>query len=80
MGDLLILIHLAITELVKNILHGSYAPIPDEMSDNLRQLIAKMLIKDPVERPSIKEILQSEFLAVVIISRECFKSSQNRKE
>jgi len=57
---------------VKNILHGTYAPIPEEMSDNLRQLIAKMLIKDPVERPSIKEILQSEFLAVSLTGLKRF--------
>mmetsp|Transcript_37715 Transcript_37715/g.33744 ORF Transcript_37715/g.33744 Transcript_37715/m.33744 type:complete len:220 (+) Transcript_37715:661-1320(+) len=49
--------------LVSKILYGNYAPIPDFYSDNLKVLINEMLVKDPAKRPSIKTILQKEFLS-----------------
>jgi len=60
---------IAIRSLVKNILYGAYTPIPESFSSNIRELISEMLTKDPLQRPSIKEILQKDFLAVISISR-----------
>ncbi len=50
--------------LVSKILYGTYAPIASHYSDNLRELIDELLTKDPAKRPSIKQILQKEFLSV----------------
>ena len=49
--------------LVLKILRGSYPEIQKCYSSNLRELIADMLIKDPKKRPSIRKILEKEFLA-----------------
>ncbi len=50
--------------LVLKILRGNYPPIPNSYSSDLRNLIAEMLIKDPAKRPSIRKILEKEFLKV----------------
>ena len=39
--------------LVLKILRGTYPRIPEHYSENLRSLIADMLIKDPAKRPSV---------------------------
>ena len=49
--------------LVLKILRGNYPRIPDHYSENMRGLIADMLIKDPAKRPSIWKILEKEFLS-----------------
>lgn len=49
---------------MKKIMTEPYNPIPPQFSDNMKQLIAEMLIKDPNARPSIRDILQKKFLAV----------------
>ncbi len=49
--------------LVLKILRGNYPRIPDHYSENMRSLIADMLIKDPAKRPSIRKILEKEFLS-----------------
>lgn len=49
--------------LVFKILKGTYPPIPAHYSDNTRELLAEMLTKDPSKRPSIKKILDKEFLS-----------------
>jgi len=54
--------------LVLKILRGNYPPIPDTYSDNLRQLIAEMLQREPHLRPSIKRVLEKEFLSSRIAS------------
>ena len=56
---------IAIKELMKKIMTEPYNPIPPHFSDNMKQLIADMLIKDPNARPSIRDILQKKFLAVL---------------
>ena len=48
--------------LVLKILKGTYPPIPAIYSNDLKNLIAEMLIKDPSKRPSIKKILVKDFL------------------
>jgi NIMA (never in mitosis gene a)-related kinase len=48
--------------LVQKILKGSYPPIPPQYSQDLRQVIASLLIKDPSKRPSMKRILELPFL------------------
>jgi NIMA (never in mitosis gene a)-related kinase len=52
--------------LVLKILRGNYPPIPNSYSSDLRNLIAEMLIKDPAKRPSIRKILEKEFLKVIL--------------
>jgi len=48
--------------LVLKILRGSYPAIPSTYSQDLKDLIADMLIKDPSKRPSMRKILEKEFL------------------
>ena len=48
--------------LVMKILRGSYPPIPSCYSENLTSLLAEMLQRDPARRPSIKKILEKDFL------------------
>jgi NIMA (never in mitosis gene a)-related kinase len=48
--------------LVFKILKGTYPPISSHYSENTNQLLAEMLTKDPQKRPSIKKILDKEFL------------------
>jgi len=54
--------------LVLKILRGSYPPIPEQYSNEMRGLIAEMLNKDPKKRPSVKRILEKDFLAERIAS------------
>lgn len=49
--------------LVLKILRGSYPAIPSTYSQDLKDLIADMLIKDPSKRPSMRKILEKEFLS-----------------
>jgi NIMA (never in mitosis gene a)-related kinase len=49
--------------LVIKILRGNYPPIPSCYSADLRGLLEDILQKDPARRPSIKKILEKEFLA-----------------
>jgi len=49
--------------LVVKILKGTYPAIPSCYSQNLRDLIDEMLQKDPHKRPSVKRILEKDFLA-----------------
>lgn len=44
-------------EVFFNILEGKYEEISDEYSKELRELIKKMLDKDPEKRPSVQDIL-----------------------
>ncbi|KAM3141150.1 hypothetical protein pb186bvf_006755 [Paramecium bursaria] len=53
---------MSMKELVLKILRGTYPPIPAQYSPELQSLIADMLIKDPSKRPSIKRILERDFL------------------
>ena len=49
--------------LVLKILRGTYPPIPSNYSKELNEIIADMLIKDPVKRPSMRKILEKEILS-----------------
>jgi NIMA (never in mitosis gene a)-related kinase len=49
--------------LVLKILRGSYPQIPSHYSQDLKDLLADMLIKDPLKRPSMRKILEKEFLS-----------------
>jgi NIMA (never in mitosis gene a)-related kinase len=49
--------------LVLKILKGTYPPIASHYSENTKNLLAEMLTKDPSKRPSIKKILEKEFLS-----------------
>jgi NIMA (never in mitosis gene a)-related kinase len=53
-----------IKELMKKIVNNNYDPIPPEFSNDLRDLLAEILVKDPNKRPTMKDILQKKFLAV----------------
>jgi NIMA (never in mitosis gene a)-related kinase len=48
--------------LVLKILRGSYPQIPSHYSQDLKDLLADMLIKDPAKRPSMRKVLEKEFL------------------
>ena len=52
--------------LVLKILRGNYPSIPSTYSNDLKELVADMLIKDPQKRPSMRKILEKEFLATRI--------------
>ncbi|KRX08352.1 Protein kinase-like domain [Pseudocohnilembus persalinus] len=64
--------------LVLKILKGNYPQIPSQYSDDLKQLIADMLIKDPAKRPSIRKILERDFLKARI--GELFQNTLNKQE
>ena len=49
--------------LVLKILRGSYPAIPSHYSQDLKDLLADMLIKDPARRPSMRKILEKDFLS-----------------
>ena len=48
--------------LVLKILRGTYPEIPSWYSQDLKDLISSMLIKDPIKRPSINKVLEMDFL------------------
>lgn len=48
--------------LVLKILRGTYPEIPSHYSQDLKDLISEMLIKDPQKRPSIRKVVEKEFL------------------
>lgn len=48
--------------LVGKILRGTYPPISATYSAELRDLVAKMLQKDPKDRPSINSVLKVPFI------------------
>jgi len=52
--------------LVLKILKGSYPAIPFQYSDKIKSLVAELLIKDPKKRPSIRKILEKDFMKVRI--------------
>jgi len=49
--------------LVLKILRGNYPQIPAHYSQDLKDLLADMLIKDPARRPSMRKVLEKEFLS-----------------
>jgi NIMA (never in mitosis gene a)-related kinase len=49
--------------LVLKILRCNYPAIPNNYSSDLKELLADMLIKDPVKRPGMRKILEKEFLS-----------------
>jgi NIMA (never in mitosis gene a)-related kinase 1/4/5 len=49
--------------LVLKILRGTYPAIPSHYSQDLKDLLADMLIKDPSRRPSMRKILEKDFLS-----------------
>jgi NIMA (never in mitosis gene a)-related kinase len=49
--------------LVIKILRGNYPPIPNCYSNELKALLDDMLQKDPHRRPSIKKLIEKEFLS-----------------
>ncbi|XP_062272309.1 up-regulator of cell proliferation-like isoform X2 [Scomber scombrus] len=50
-------------ELVLKIIRGSYPPVSDHYSQELRSLLAQLLKHDPEERPSVSSILNRPFLS-----------------
>ena len=49
--------------LVLKILRGNYPAIPSTYSEDLKGIIADMLIKEPQKRPSMRKILEKPFLS-----------------
>jgi len=49
--------------LVLKILRSQYPQIPSHYSEDLKGIIHEMLIKDPSKRPSMRKVLDREFLA-----------------
>ena len=49
--------------LVLKILKGNYLPIPEHYSQDMKDLLADMLIKDPAKRPSMRKVLEKEFIS-----------------
>jgi len=48
--------------LVWKIVQETYPPVPEQYSEDLRQLVQVMLNKDPAKRPTIDDILQRDFI------------------
>ena len=51
-----------INGLLMVIIRGKYKPISSMYSDNLRQLLAQLLTRDPAKRPSINQILRIPYI------------------
>ena len=51
-----------IVELIEKIQTKDILPIPKTYSDDLKNLISKLLCKNPNNRPSIKEVLEYDFI------------------
>jgi len=49
--------------LVLKILRSNYPAIPSSYSEDLKKVLEDMLIKDPCKRPSMRKVLEREFLA-----------------
>ena len=49
--------------LVLKILKGNYPPISEHYSQDMKDLLADMLIKDPAKRPSMRKVLEKEFIS-----------------
>jgi serine/threonine protein kinase len=52
--------------LVLKILRGTYPPIPQHYSEDCRNLVVETLRKEPSKRPSVRKILEKEFLSARI--------------
>ncbi|EAR94643.2 plant dual-specificity MAP kinase kinase family domain protein (macronuclear) [Tetrahymena thermophila SB210] len=67
--------------LVLKILKGNYPSIPNCYSPQLSDLIGEMLQRHPAKRPSVKKILEKQFLANTInkILANMVQQSSNRK-
>ena len=49
--------------LVLKILRGNYPPVPNFYTQEIHNIVAEMLKKDPIKRPSIRNIVENDFLA-----------------
>ena len=58
----------SITKLTEAILNSEPEPILDKYSENLRKLIKDLIIKDPKNRPSIREVYTRSFVKQAVIS------------
>ena len=70
-----------ISGLLMNIIRGKFAPIPPTFSKDLKQLIQRMLTKDPNLRPSINAILATPIIRARLskfLSETLNKKSQVR--
>jgi NIMA (never in mitosis gene a)-related kinase len=64
--------------LVLKILKGTYPPIPPQYSDNVKNLVAELLIKDPKKRPSIRKVLEKDFMKARI--QKIFEEATKKQE
>ena len=49
-------------QLLMNIVRGRYTPIPAQYSEDLKNLVNRMLTKEPEKRPNINQILATPFI------------------
>lgn len=54
--------------LMSNIINSPYKKLPENVSEEIKDLIDLMLKKDPILRPSIKEVLNHKAISPVIES------------
>ncbi len=54
-------------DLLAKILHGAYAPLPTSVNPHVRELVAKLLSRDPHNRPSMDTVLKSPWLRASIL-------------
>ena len=74
----------SIGPLIVKIMKGEYAPIGNERSDAIRQIVADCLTTDPVQRPSIDELLRRPFFKPYVrrwkdYCRQLLDNSRRRK-
>jgi NIMA (never in mitosis gene a)-related kinase len=56
----------SLPNLSKKILKAEYKDIPNNYSDNLKNLIRSLLQVEPKNRPTVKEILSKIFFNIII--------------
>ena len=62
----------SLKQLCLNVIKGQYLPVNKYYSDDIREIISKMLVVDPNKRASIDELLNSE-----VMKRRISKASKN---
>ena len=69
-----------ISQLVKKIISGIYQQIPDQYSDDLRNIIKQMLVVDPKNRPSASELLENPIIKKKIVEFGIYNKNNNENK
>ena len=69
-----------ISQLVKKIISEIYQQIPDQYSDDLRNIIKQMLVVDPKNRPFVSELLENPIIKKKIVEFGIYNKNNNENK